>query len=570
MNRRDFFRAHIAKQSLATAIDGNELPAATAPIGIYQNQTLPTDLELAATGLNTYTGAWTKTQAAHLLRRACFGFNKQLLDTVLGMSMNDAVDLLLNVDNNPPAPPLNNYGTTANPDPNVPLGQTWVNAAPDGNFTFQRTQSLRSWWVQQMLGDNTIREKMTLFWHNHFATEVGIYNDAHYAYKHLSMLRADALGNFKQLVKDVTVDPAMLSYLNGNVNTKTAPDENYGRELQELFTLGKGPDSKYTEADVKAAARVLTGWRNSRTSVASYFDATRHDITDKQFSSFFNNTIITGKTGAAGADETNELIDMIFTKTEVARYICRKLYKYFIYYVIDADIENNIITPLADEFINNNWDIKPVLAKLFKSEHFYDANNIGCVIKNPTDLSIGLLKQFNVSIPAPDVTTEYLFLNYVWAVGAIQQQSLLDPPNVAGWPAYYQEPQYYEIWINSDTLPKRNQLTDLMVYVGYKRNGQTLIIDSIAFANQFGADAADPNKLIDHTLDMLYAIDISANQKAFLKSILLSGQAQDYYWTDIWNLYKSDPNNVNNKKMVDDRLKAMHKYLMNLAEYQLS
>lgn len=570
MKRRDFFRARIAKQAIATATAGGELPAGTLPETLYQNQALPTDLELAATGLATYTGAWGKTQAMHLLRRVCFGFNKQQLDTIAGMTMSDAVDALLNIDTTPPAPPLNNYSTAQNPDPNVPLGQTWVNAAPDGNFDFQRTQSLRSWWVQLMLADNTIREKMTLFWHNHFATEISIYNSAHYGYKHLALLRADVLGNFKQLVKDITVDPAMLRYLNGNLNTKTAPDENYARELQELFTLGKGAGSQYTEADVKAAARVLTGWRDSRTSVASFFDSTRHDTGDKQFSAFFNNTVITGKTGAAGADETDELIEMIFTKTEVARFICRKLYKFFIYYVIDADIENNIIIPLADEFINNNWEIKPVLAKLFKSEHFYDANNMGCVIKSPTDLSVGLLRQFNVTIPNPDVATHYQFLNYVWAVGAIQQQSLLDTPNVAGWPAYYQEPQYYELWINSDTLPKRNQLTDLMVYVGYKRNGQTLIINTLEFADQFGADTADPNKLIDLSLEVLYAIDISANQKTFLKSILLSGQAQDYYWTDLWNLYKNDVNNANNKKMVEDRLMAMYKYLMNLAEYQLS
>jgi hypothetical protein len=163
-----------------------------------------------------------------------------------------------------------------------------------------------------------------------------------------------------------------------------------------------------------------------------------------------------------------------------------------------------------------------------------------------------------------------LFLNYVWAVGVLQQQSLLDPPNVAGWPSYYQGPQYYELWINSDTLPKRNQLTDLMVYVGYKRGGQSMIIDSVAFASQFGADAADPNKLVDNTLEILYAIDVNQTRKDFIKGILLSGQAQDFYWTDIWNDYKSDPNDANKKKMVEDRLKAMHKYLMNLAEYQLS
>lgn len=570
MNRRDFLTKRIAKTTLAPLTEGGELPAGKLPEEIYQNQTLPTDLELAATGLSEYTGQWTAKEAAHLLRRACFGFDKQLLDSVVAMGMDAAVDVLLNVSTTAPAPPLNNYDTARDPDPDVPLGQTWVNANPNGTFNFKRTQSLRSWWVSQMLTDNTILEKMTLFWHNHFATEISVYNDAHYGYKHLSMLRAAALGNFKTLVKDVTVDPAMLRYLNGNVNTKTAPDENYARELQELFTLGKGPDSKYTEDDVKAAARVLTGWRDSRTGVASFFDETRHDIGDKQFSSFFNDKIIKGQSGTDGEKETDELIEMIFAKTEVARFMVRKLYKFFIYYVIDTDVENNIIKPLADEFINNNWEIKPVLEALFKSEHFFDELNMGCVIKSPTDLGIGLFRQFKIDVPAPDIATQYLYWNYIWAIGSIQQQSLLDAPNVAGWPAYYQEPQYYELWINSDTLPKRNQLTDLMMYIGYKRNGESMIIDSVAFANQFDADAADPNKLIDHSLAIMYGIDITATRKAFLKSILLSGQAQDFYWTDIWNDYKSDPNDANKKKMVEDRLKAMYKYLMNLAEYQLS
>lgn len=180
------------------------------------------------------------------------------------------------------------------------------------------------------------------------------------------------------------------------------------------------------------------------------------------------------------------------------------------------------------------------------------------------------MKQFNVEIPSTDLAIQYQFWNYIWAVGTIQQQSLLDPPSVAGWPAYYQVPQFYELWINSDTLPKRNQLTDLMVYIGYKRSGETMIIDTIAFAEQFGNDAADPNKLIDHSLTIMYGIDVIQTRKDFIKSILLSGQAQDYYWTDIWNDYKSDPNDANKKKMVEDRLKAMYKYLMNLAEYQLA
>jgi uncharacterized protein (DUF1800 family) len=137
--------------------------------------------------------------------------------------------------------------------------------------------------------ERNLTEKMTLFWHNHFATQSYIYSDARYAYKHNALLRANAFGNFKALTRAVTTDPAMLNYLNGNTNTKNAPNENYGRELQELFTVGKYPTPWYTEDDVKAAAKALTGWKIDANAITSYFDDTKHDTTDKQFSSFYGN-----------------------------------------------------------------------------------------------------------------------------------------------------------------------------------------------------------------------------------------------------------------------------------------
>jgi len=154
---------------------------------------------------------------------------------------------------------------------------------------------------------------MTMFLHNHFSTETDNVSNPNYIYNHHNLLRTNALGNFKSLVRSVTVDPAMLVYLNGQVNTASAPDENYGRELQELFCCGKGPDSQYTESDVKMAAKVLTGWRNDSTKFSSYFTASRHDTTSKQFSAFYQNKIITGRTGTTAGDlEINDLMDMIF------------------------------------------------------------------------------------------------------------------------------------------------------------------------------------------------------------------------------------------------------------------
>src|SRR6478672_11169439 len=145
----------------------------------------------------------------------------------------------------------------------------------------------------------------------------------------------------------------MLRYLNGYLNTATAPDENYGRELQELFTIGKDPVTNlapYAEDDVKNAAKILTGHRINGNTFSYFFDATRHDSTDKTFSTFYNNTVIKGRTGAAGAQETDDLLNMIFAKNEVSKFIVRKLYRWFVYYVIDETTEANVIEPLATIF----------------------------------------------------------------------------------------------------------------------------------------------------------------------------------------------------------------------------
>jgi uncharacterized protein (DUF1800 family) len=248
-----------------------------------------------------------------------------------------------------------------------------------------RNASFKKWWMGVMINqDRSIREKMMLFWHNHFATETNVVGNAQFVYSHHLLLRTYALGNFKSLTRAVTIDPAMLVYLNGERNTKNAPDENYSRELQELFCCGKGPDSLYTEGDVKAAAQVLTGWKNDAATLSSTFVPQRHDATNKQFSSFYNNTIIQGKTGpTAGDEELDALLNMIFATQEVAKYICRRLYRWFVYYDIDDTVEATIITPLANLFRTGNYEIKPVLDVLLKSEHFFDALAKGCLIKSP-------------------------------------------------------------------------------------------------------------------------------------------------------------------------------------------
>ncbi|MBK7938193.1 MAG: DUF1800 domain-containing protein, partial [Lewinellaceae bacterium] len=453
-------------------------------------------------------------------------------------------------------------------DPDVPLGQTWVNAAYNLDAEGARIESWRGWWFDRMLNSEAnIQEKMTFFWHNHFATrtDTAFWGKASYLYN--KTLRQHALGNFKDFVKAVTLDPCMLIFLNGYLNDVSAPDENYARELQELFTIGKDSANTYTEDDVVAAARVLTGWRINFQNATVYFDNNAHDAGFKVFSSFYNNAVIPGS--ANGEQELDALLDVIFLKEEVAKYICRKIYRFFLYYKIDASVEADVIEPLAQIFRDNNYEIRPVMAALLQSEHFFDAWNKGCFIKTPLDLIAGTLRNFNTDIPGSTPYDEFLmrlYLNY----GCSELQMLPgDPPNVAGWQAFRQSPVYYRIWINSATMRTRNVLTDVLSFYYIGTDNDQLSIDHIAFAQQFD-HPEDPNMLIDDALSILLPMEISAAKKLLLKNILLSGQASDSYWTAAWYAYLANPTNQMLYDIVRFRLASLHKYIMNLAEYQLA
>ena len=538
-------------------------------------------------GLAPYTGAWTISEVRHLLKRTMFGSKKSDIDYFLSLSMNDSVDTILELINHPPftppAPPVNNYSATLN-DPNCAAGQPWPGTADTNNGTVytynSRKRSLKSWWISQMVAQpRSIREKMVLFYSNHFVIEFDTVTVSTYVYKYNELLRANALGNFKTLTREITINSAMLKYLNGDKNTNTAPNENYGRELQELFTVGKDATGNppYTEDDVQAAARVLTGWKNdlvggltSANGFNSYFEPTKHDVNDKLFSSFYGGATITGQSGMNGALEMDDLMNMIFAKDEVALNICRRLYRFFVYYEIDAATETNVIEPLAQIFRTNNYEIVPTLSALFKSEHFFDVLNRGCVIKSPIDLTVGMSREFDVVFPdSSNLAGQYAAWDRLRTQASSMSQDAGDPPSVAGWQAYYQQPSYHEMWINSDSLPKRNQFTDRMASNGYTSNGATLIFDPVTFTASL-TNPADPVLLIDEVLSLLYSIDVSQTLKDYLLTILLSGQTANYYWTNAWDDYMGDPTNTGYLMIVQTRLQSFYRYIMDLSEYQLA
>lgn len=528
---------------------------------------------LSNKGIEYYRGTWGKPQILHLLRRSLFGVSHDDYRHFENLTLSQCLDILLKQSPEAP-PPVNAYNDENFTDPEVPFGKTWINNSPNpGGLDMKRTAALKAWWTGLMLAqDKSLTEKMTLFWSNYLATQAHNVKDSRYDYKYVALIRSCALGNFKNLVRRVTTEQAMLIHLNGDINTVRAPNENYGRELQELFTVGKGPDSHYTQGDVEAAARILTGWVDGPTVKPSLvFNPANHDSSDKQFSAFYNNTVIKGRAGAAGAEETDDLINMLFEQQETARFLCRKLYRWFVYYIIDEEIEKNVISPLAGILVKNNFEVVPVLRTLLSSEHFFDTLNMGCQIKNPVDLLIGTCRQFEVTLPpADDIRLQYKTWDVlVWRLKLLGMEPD-EPLNVAGWPGYSQEPAYYENWINSNTLSLRNLTTDeLTSQKGmFINNNAAIKLDLLAFTSRL-SNPSDPDQLILDSTFLLSPNPFDKKQIAFLKSILLPGQIANRNWTELWNSYIANKNDNITSSAILNRLTPYYAYILQRPEYQL-
>lgn len=525
--------------------------------------------------LTPYTGPFGKPELTHLLRRTLFGCTIADLAYFNGQTLDQVIDALLTFTNNT-TPPVKTYWDLngGNPDPNlidpqVAFGATWVDTIRYGNtdveiteLTSARVQSYM-WWRTGLLVDQerNMREKLVLFWFNHMPTQPFTVFNPRTSYVYDQLLRDNCLGNFRQFIYNMSIDGAMLDYLNGRLNTNTAPDENYARELMELFTLGEG--SGYTEEDVQAAARVLTGWTVKEDDglgniVLPYvqFRENKHETGDKQFSGFFNNTVIQGQSGPdAGSIELNALLDMILANEEASRFICRQIYRFFVHGEIDANTEATVIEPLAELFRDNISapdQLRIVMRALLTSDHFFSASIRACMIMSPADLVIGTLRKLNIPMPtATQVEAQYLVWRDVYWLMSYGGQDLLDPPNVAGWPAYYQFPSFDNIWLDTATYPARRDILLGILYSGFvtpsdlyqpESSDLELKADLLALVAQF-SDPTDPNVLVSEAADLFFAVPVSNGVKAQLKTnYLLFGQMSDVYWTDAYEIYAADPN----------------------------
>jgi hypothetical protein len=379
--------------------------------------------------------AWGATQAAHLLERAGFGGTLADVERLSAMAPEAAVASLVDYstieDGGLPAfeesgfwdPSLKDFpvsrpaATQLAEDTGAAMG---VQVKPGGSRPLQpvtnrffywlrastlETRRLAFWWLDRMLRTpRPLEEKMTLFWHGHFVSSEEKLRDYRKIRQQIDMLRTGATGNFGELLVAVAKDPAMLVYLDAAQNVKGAPNENFGREVMELFTMGIG---HYTEDDIREAARAFTGWGND--DLTFVVDKSKHDDGSKRF------------LGREGTFTGEDILTIILEQEQTATYIASKLYRFF----VREEISPAFATELGNLLRGNDYEIAPFLRTLFLSEDFYSAPSVGTHIKSPTELIVSTYRKLGVK-ELPGIPDPY-------SVGKTLGQILLYPPTVAGW-----------------------------------------------------------------------------------------------------------------------------------------
>jgi uncharacterized protein (DUF1800 family) len=523
--------------------------------------------------MTPYAGPWTKDEAAHLLRRTLFGPTFLHINETVQQGLDTSVNNLLAV-------PDFTYPLTFLPEETItPYGESWVNQVYPSDPTLAqyhenaRRDSLGAWLIGRINTEGfSIHEKMCLFWHNHFANQAS--PDSRATFDYFKLIQTHALGNFKQLVRDMTVNPCMLYFLNGFQNNKFSPNENYSRELLELYSIGKGPQigvgdyTNYTEEDVLQGAKILTGWTvkgalsDTENFVTAVFNPELHDSSDKQLSSKFANEIV------ANSNETEYLnyIDIIFEQTATAKFICQKIYRWFVNYDITEEVNNTIISELAQTLITNNYEIIPVLNQLLKSEHFYDVSLRGTIIKNPLEEIFSIFNATS-SYPYNDLNVKSrLYLNCGGIAAALGMNGLV-PPNVGGWPAYYQAPNYSKLWANSSYIKLRFDFASYVtLYGGLEVDGRRFAVNLLGFLDGLSAPS-NATQIIEDMVLVFCPKGLSVDKKTNLKTILLNG-LPDFEWSVQYAEYIADPTNPTFSDPIKQRVALTLDQLFKQPEFQ--
>ncbi len=455
---------------------------------------------------------WNRKWAAHLYRRAAFGAPAYLPETGTWQRMQQAIEqglekTLQQIQNGEPGETdFNQMMDDIAPKMTTPLPRFQFNpeAAPE--------RELQAWWVYRcVFTPHPLREKMTLFWHNHFATSVAKVKRAALMLRQNQTLRSHALAKFAPMILEVSKDPAMLIWLDSNSNIKGQANENYAREVMELFSLGVG---NYKETDIREAARAFTGWHTNGTEFV--FNSAQHDAGPK--------TVL----GQSGNWDGGDVVRILLEQPVAARFLVRKLYAYLINENVTPP--DNLIEPLAEQFRKSDYDIAGIVMTMLRSRLFFSDQAYRQRVKSPMEYLIGLMRDLDEKQRPGQLAIALKDLG----------QPLFAPPNVKGWVGG-------KAWLNSATLLARHNLAYALVSAEPSANqpqpqpprrrgqGSQPPIASgnpISLVKQFGGKT--PEEQVGWALNLLLQGDVSAAAKEKLIAFLQEGNPKDAEWDKRW------------------------------------
>jgi uncharacterized protein (DUF1800 family) len=519
------------------------------------------------------------------------------VDELSGLTAADALSSLLN-----PYPlqldqPVYSDGVSA------PL--TWVNppqppsAALPGDDE-DLTRFVMAWWVNEALHDPGVGHRMELFFHQFMAVDASSGSSMEF-FDYLALLRWGSLGNLKQLVTKMVTDNCMLRYVDNDQNFAQNPNENFAREFFELFTVGRGQAAgpgdytTFTEDDVVEAARVFTGFnhaqRHQYTDPDTLIPAGKgypqsHDFDPKIFSARFGGATITAPTNDADGmlAELNAFVDLVFAQPVTSQLFCRRLYHFFVTRIITQEVEDEVITPLAQLLVDSNFEIKPVLEKLLQSEHFFDADDsdnaneiFGALIKSPLDLTLQALSFFQLPIPDPVAENKKHYADFYGAAVLERMltragMDLFYPLDVAGYSGYYQDPALNRQFFNSATIVQRYKLPQILLsgthaWGSGSNDDIGTKLDVAAWLRDSGvvADPSDSYVIVEDLLYYLFPEEPDNDRFThFLVSVFLD-QLPPADWTYEWENYLTTGDDTEVKIPLGRLLNA----IMYAPEYQV-
>jgi len=468
---------------------------------------------------------WDMQKVAHLYRRADFGATPEMIKEALQKTPEQVVNQIITEASN----------TTTTP---APAWGYWYKTEMEANGV-KNSVAINQTWKDQMTTDfleGNLRDRLTLFWSNHFVTQSTQYVGAANAFQYYNLLQRHSIGNFKEFTAEIGLGKAMLEYLNGNENKKESPNENYARELYELFTLGV--DNGYTQDDITETSRALTGYNSQPEAWGPYV------FNEEDFDN--NEKTIFGQTGNWGYDD---VINILFEQhpDKIAIFICGKLYQYF----VDHEINEIIVKELADIFLANDFEIAPVLSRLFKSEHFFDSSTFGVLIKSPIDLMIPFVKELELEYSSFPIITRIKYASEDLG------QNLLDPIDVKGW-------RRDTSWIASNTLIARWDYLELFLRQAWVSN--KTVFQKFA-VNIMGGDQAsnynDPDLISKTIVDHLLPNSFTDNATEYEEALISFKRKipENYFDDGSWNLSWEDE--------VIDQVYDLLLFTINLPEFQL-